>query len=74
MEDLYGDVLEVWRPWAADLTRRSLESDHHMAEDAPNVLAAMIVTHIATKTYPQKSHAARVAAAVSRVGQALWLG
>ena len=50
MEDLYGDVLEVWRPWAADLTGHSLESGHHMAEDAPNDLAAMLITHIATAT------------------------
>ena len=50
MEDLYGDVLEVWRPWVADLTGHSLESGHHMAEDAPNDLAAMLITHIATAT------------------------
>ncbi|HEY4993493.1 MAG TPA: alpha/beta hydrolase [Nakamurella sp.] len=47
MEILYGDVLETWRPWAIDLTEHRVESGHHMAEDAPNHLAALLITHIA---------------------------
>lgn len=40
MEDLYGDPLEVWSGWAADLSGHRIESGHHMAEDAPEALAA----------------------------------
>ncbi|MEA2498909.1 MAG: haloacetate dehalogenase [Actinomycetota bacterium] len=39
MEDLYGDVLAVWEPWAADLSGRVIDSAHHMAEEAPEDLA-----------------------------------
>ena len=40
MEDLYGDPLAVWRPWADDLRGGRLECGHHMAEEAPEALAA----------------------------------
>jgi haloacetate dehalogenase len=40
MEELYGDPLEVWRPWAADLRGRAIESGHHLAEEAPEALVA----------------------------------
>jgi haloacetate dehalogenase len=46
MEELYGDVLAVWRPWVMQTTRlegRPIESGHHMAEDAPEQLAAELV-------------------------------
>jgi len=36
---LYGDVLEVWRPWAPDRRGRSIASGHHMAEEAPDAVA-----------------------------------
>jgi haloacetate dehalogenase len=35
LEDLYGDPLTVWHPWAADLRGRGLECGHHMAEEEP---------------------------------------
>lgn len=38
--DLYGDPLEVWRGWADDVRGRELDFGHHMAEEAPDVLAA----------------------------------
>src|SRR3954449_5190085 len=34
MEELYGDVLAVWRPWATDLRGAPVESGHHVAEEA----------------------------------------
>jgi len=37
--DLY-DVLAVWRPWAPDLRGHPFPSGHHMAEEAPDALAA----------------------------------
>ncbi|WP_320777408.1 alpha/beta hydrolase [Streptomyces sp. CRN 30] len=43
MEDLYGDVLAVWRDWAGDrLTGARIDSGHHMAEEAPGELAAAL--------------------------------
>lgn len=38
MEELYGDPLEVWRPWAADLRGATIDSGHHMAEESPSEL------------------------------------
>jgi len=43
MEELYGDPLDVWRAWAHDLRGVRLESDHHMAEEAPDALAAELL-------------------------------
>ena len=39
LEDLYGDVLEVWKPWARDVRAAPIESGHHMAEEAPEAVA-----------------------------------
>jgi haloacetate dehalogenase len=48
MEDLYGDVLGVWRPWAADLSGRPLEcGGHHLAEEVPEVLARELLAFLA---------------------------
>jgi haloacetate dehalogenase len=45
MESLYGDPLAVWRDWADDIRGgRRIESGHHMAEEAPDELAAVLVT------------------------------
>jgi haloacetate dehalogenase len=43
LEDLYGDVLAVWRPWAPDLRGHGIVSGHHMAEEAPAELAAALL-------------------------------
>ena len=45
--ELYGDVLGVWRPWAADLRGRPFPSGHHMAEEAPDALAAELLAFLA---------------------------
>jgi haloacetate dehalogenase len=39
LEELYGDVLGVWRPWAPDLRGKGIDCGHHMAEEAPEELA-----------------------------------
>ena len=39
LEALYGDPLDVWRPWARDLRGHAVDSGHHMAEEIPDVLA-----------------------------------
>jgi hypothetical protein len=44
----FRDVLEVWRPWAPDLTGYAIDSGHHMAEDAPDDLANLLIAHIAS--------------------------
>ena len=43
MADLYGDVLGVWRAWAGDLRGGEIDSGHHMAEEAPEQLAAALL-------------------------------
>jgi haloacetate dehalogenase len=47
MEQLYGDPLDVWRPWAADLRGRPVDSGHHVAEEAPEELAAALADFFA---------------------------
>jgi haloacetate dehalogenase len=47
MEELYGNLLDVWRPWAPDLTGRSIDSAHHVAEENPEDLVAALVDHLA---------------------------
>jgi haloacetate dehalogenase len=40
LEDLYGDPLEIWRDWAQDVRGRAIDCGHHIAEEAPEELAA----------------------------------
>jgi haloacetate dehalogenase len=48
MEELYGDVLAVWRPWVdAPLTGSPVDSGHHMAEENPEGLVALLVPFLA---------------------------
>jgi haloacetate dehalogenase len=42
LPDLYGDVAQVWRGWAADVRAGSIASGHHMAEEAPVELAGAL--------------------------------
>ncbi|MFI5897305.1 alpha/beta fold hydrolase [Actinoplanes sp. NPDC051513] len=50
MEDLYGDPLSVWRPWASDLRGVPINSGHHMAEQAPDSLAAILADFLSTSS------------------------
>jgi len=47
LADLYGDPLDVWRPWAPDLRGWPIESGHHIAEDAPEELVAALRSFLA---------------------------
>lgn len=38
MEEIYGDVIAVWRPWAPKVVGHGIESPHHVAENAPDEL------------------------------------
>ncbi|CCH32094.1 alpha/beta hydrolase [Actinosynnema sp. NPDC047251] len=40
LEILYGDPLVIWRDWADDVRGHGIDSGHHVAEEAPGVLAA----------------------------------
>jgi haloacetate dehalogenase len=42
LEALYGDPLAIWRTWADDVRGHSIDSGHHMAEEAPEALAASL--------------------------------
>jgi haloacetate dehalogenase len=42
LDDLGGDPLAVWRAWADHVRGASVPSTHHMAEEAPEELAALL--------------------------------
>jgi haloacetate dehalogenase len=42
MEDLYGDPLAIWREWGDDVRGQALDCGHHIAEEAPAELAALL--------------------------------
>ncbi len=44
LEQLHGDILSIWRGWASDVRGRSIDSGHHMAEEAPEELAAELAS------------------------------
>jgi haloacetate dehalogenase len=49
MEAIYGDVLEVWRPWVADpgaLRGVGIDAGHHVAEEAPEPVADALVAFL----------------------------
>jgi haloacetate dehalogenase len=43
LEQLYGDPRPIWRDWAADVRGHGIDSGHHMAEEAPEALAASLL-------------------------------
>jgi haloacetate dehalogenase len=47
MEDLYGDPLAIWRDWADDVRGQSIDCGHHIAEEAPIELAALLASFFA---------------------------
>ncbi|HYZ57598.1 MAG TPA: alpha/beta hydrolase, partial [Streptosporangiaceae bacterium] len=47
MEDLYGDMVGVWRAWADNVSGAPIESGHHIAEEAPGPFAAEIAALVA---------------------------
>ncbi|MGK5447802.1 alpha/beta fold hydrolase [Streptomyces radiopugnans] len=40
--DLYPDIPGIWRAWADDVTCGTIDSGHHMAEEAPEQLAGAL--------------------------------
>ncbi|HEX5730927.1 alpha/beta hydrolase [Microbacterium sp.] len=49
---LHGDPMEVWRDWATDYTGRIIGSGHHVAEEAPDELAAALEEFLAGQPGP----------------------
>ncbi len=48
LADLYGDPLAIWADWTTDLCGGGpIDSGHHMAEDAPEELAAALAGFLA---------------------------
>jgi haloacetate dehalogenase len=43
---LYGDVLDVWRPWAKHVSGLGIPGSHFFAEDEPERTAAELVTFL----------------------------
>jgi hypothetical protein len=50
---LYGDVLDVWRPWAADVTGRGLDTSHFLVEDRPDEVAHALTTFLEAHAPPR---------------------
>ena len=44
---LYGDPLIIWRNWVDDLAGHAVDCGHHIAEEAPDALAAALLSHLA---------------------------
>jgi haloacetate dehalogenase len=42
LEDLWGDPPAIWRDWADDVRGATIDSGHHMAEEAPDELAGVL--------------------------------
>lgn len=42
----YGDVLDVWRPWAADVRGAGVYASHFLAEDAPEATADHLISFL----------------------------
>jgi haloacetate dehalogenase len=53
LEELYGDPLDICCSWADDVTGRGIHSPHHMAEQAPDELAAALDAFLA-KDVPER--------------------
>jgi haloacetate dehalogenase len=49
LEHLHGDPLEIWRRWADDVHGHGIDSGHHMAEQAPDALAASLADFFAAE-------------------------
>jgi haloacetate dehalogenase len=46
---LYGDVLEVWRPWAREVSGHGLEASHFLVEDQPEEAASELVALVSRR-------------------------
>ena len=49
LAQLYGNVLDVWRPWTTMLRGHGINCGHHMAEEAPEELAREILVFLSVE-------------------------
>ena len=67
MEELYGDPLAIWHSWVAGpLQGARIDSGHHMAEEAPEQLAAELAEFLWTTARRAPEGARAPAAAAGR--------
>ncbi|WP_129287283.1 alpha/beta hydrolase [Streptomyces sp. GZWMJZ-114] len=48
LEELHGDPVRIWREWADDVRGHGIDSGHHVAEEAPDALAADLAAFFAS--------------------------
>ena len=48
----YGDVLDVWRPWAHRVTGEGLDASHFLAEDQPERVADLLTSFLRPEGQP----------------------
>lgn len=46
LESIYGDPVEVWKPWCPGITGHGIDSSHHLAENAPRELVTALRTFL----------------------------
>jgi haloacetate dehalogenase len=61
----YGDVLDVWRPWARRVTGQGLEASHFLVEDQPEQVADILSGFLSRST-PDRAAAAHPTATTAR--------
>lgn len=49
LADLYGDPVAVWADWSDDVRGHGIDAGHHMAEEAPDQLAAALTGFFRTR-------------------------
>jgi haloacetate dehalogenase len=42
----YGDVLDIWKPWAARVAGQGMPSSHFVAEDQPDLTAKLLTAFL----------------------------
>jgi haloacetate dehalogenase len=62
LEELWGDPVAIWREWADDVRGATIDSGHHMAEEAPDQLAAVLADFFSGSASDEGSAAGRSAA------------
>ncbi|NUO60134.1 MAG: alpha/beta hydrolase [Hamadaea sp.] len=67
--ELYGDPVEVWREWADAVRGVALDSGHHLAEEVPDQLAAVLREFLGGPAGPMPSDAVPSEEAESETGR-----
>jgi haloacetate dehalogenase len=62
LEELWGDPVAIWREWTDDVRGATIDSGHHMAEEAPDQLAAVLADFFSGSASDEGSAAGRSAA------------